>query len=142
MSGSASRRPRPVPAPFSRAAAILVEVRGEVEHAGGYMASLPSDDSVPRRLELLRAVDEALTTAFRAQHLSDLEGCLATVENAIRSCLQFMEQVQYPPTVEWHHVHHMALDWLHCSLGRLKVAATSARLEEFMRSRPPGRLEN
>lgn len=142
MSGSVSRRPHPPRTPFVRAVAILVEVRGEVECAGGYMASLPSDDSSSRRLELLKAVDEALTVSFRAQHLSDLEQCLTTVENAIRSCIQFMEQASYPPTVQWHHVRQMALDWLHCSLGRLKVVSTSARLEEFMRSNPPRHLEN
>lgn len=142
MSGSVSRRPHPPRTPFARAVAILLEVRGEVECAGGYMSTLPSDGSSPRRLELLRLVDEALTGSFQAQNLAELEQYLAKVEDSIRSCIQFMEQVQYPPMVQWHHVRQMALDWLHCSLGRLKVATTYARFEEFMRSNPPRPLEN
>lgn len=133
MSGPA-HSPRPMLLLSIKALAVLTEARGEVDQAEVQMATLLPDQSDTLRGELLSVIKANLSEAFRANDLAGLEDNIQQAEDNIRRCLRVMEQASYPPLAVWRQRHQLAMDWLSCSLGRLKVVLTYVRLDQVMQA--------
>lgn len=138
MSGS-GHRSRVAQVLSIRALTVLGEARGEVEQAQIHMAVIMVwDPSVAARLSTMTAeIMDGLVVAMRAKELDELEQALARVEAQVQQCVEALHQASIPPTTEWYHQRQAAADWLACSVGRLKVAMSYARLELFLKSQSP-----
>lgn len=119
-----------------RAIALLVEAKGELEEAEAHVSTLLLDaDTEARSQPLMLSAKAWYDLAMRATTLKELERSYQQVDRAVQDLLNLLDQLSFPPRTEWRLQLQLARDWLHISRAKLKLALTSAHLEECQKAR-------